>query len=109
MAGMAALDRAHGISRARDRRLGDVGGMCVADRLVLDRAQPEALVGVVGCLLEAAVVVDQHFGLPVFEEQFAVVGTIEAAVDQLADAGTVEAGPVKQGSIRVHGRLQSGA
>ena len=79
-----------------DRGLRHVGGMRVADRLVLHGAQPEALVGVVGRLLEPAVVEHQHLGLLVFEEQFAVVGAFEAALDQLADADVVEAGAVEQ-------------
>ena len=51
--------------------------MRIADRLALDGAQPEALRGVVGRLLQAAVVEHQHLGLAVFEEQFAVVGAFE--------------------------------
>ena len=53
--------------------------MRIADRLVLDRAQAEALRGVVGRLLQPAIVEHQHFGLAVFEEQFAVVGALERA------------------------------
>ena len=71
--------------------------MGIADRLVLHGAQAEALGGVVGRLLEPAVVEHQHLGLAVFEEQFAVVGAFEAAVDQLADADAVEAGAVDEG------------
>ena len=43
VAGIAALDRAHGIGGPRNGRLGDVRGMRIADRLVLDGAQPKAL------------------------------------------------------------------
>ena len=76
--------------------------MGIADRLVLHGAQPEALVGVVGRLLQPAVVEHQHLGLLVFEEQLAVVGAFKAAVDQLADANFVEAGAVEQGGVRIH-------
>ena len=106
VAGVAALDGAHRIGGARDRGLRHVGGVGIADRLVLHRAQPEALVGVVGRLLEPAVVEHQHLGLLVFEEQFAVVGAFEPAVDQLADADFVEAGAVEEGGVRIHGILQ---
>ena len=70
--------------------------MGVADRLVLDRAQAEALGGVVGRLLEPAVVERQHLGLAVFEEQFAVVGAFEAAGEVPAGGVAVEAGAVEE-------------
>ena len=93
---IAALDGAHRLGRARDRRLGNVGGMGVADRLVLDGAQPEALGGVVGRLLQPAVVEHQHLGLAVFEEQFAVVGAFEAAREVPARVLAVEPGAVEE-------------
>ena len=95
-AGIAALDRAHRVGRARQRRFGHVGGMGIADRLVLDRAQPETLLGVVGRLLEPAVVEHQHLGLGVFEKQLAVVGAFEAAGEVAAGVLAVEAGAVEQ-------------
>ena len=105
---MAALDRAHRLGRARDRAFRQVGGVRVADRFVLDRAQAEALRGVVGRLLQAAVVEHQRFGLAVFEEQFAVVGAFEPAADQLPHLAAVEAGAVDQRSGDAHGRLRQG-
>ena len=102
VAGIAALDRAHGVGRARDRRLRHVGGMRIADRLVLDRAQPEALRGVVGRLLEPAIVEHQHFGLAIFEKELAVVGALEAARDDLGEARAVEPGAIDEGGSRVH-------
>ena len=87
MAGIAALDGAHRVGGALDRRLRHVGGMRIADRLVLDGAQPETLRGVVGRLLEPAVVERQHLGLAVFEKQFAVIGAVEAARDDLGKRG----------------------
>ena len=103
---IAALDGAHRVGRPRERRLRHVGGMRIADRLVLDGAQPEALVGVVGRLLEPAVVEHQHLGLGVFEEQLAVVGAFEAADEVTADVGAVEAGAVDERfGRRGHGRV----
>ena len=52
--------------------------MGIADRLVLHRAQPEALRGVVGRLFQAAIVEAERLGLAIFQEQFAVVGAFEA-------------------------------
>ena len=71
--------------------------MRVADRVVLDRAQPETLRGVVGGLLEPAIVEHQRFGLAVFQEQFAVVGAGQPARHFVADGIAVEVGAVEQG------------
>ncbi len=70
--------------------------MRIADGVVLDGAQPEALGRIVGRLLEPAVVEDQHFGLAVFEEKLTVIGAIEAAGHDLVDLPAVEAGAVDQ-------------
>ena len=70
--------------------------MRIADRLVLDRAQAEALRGVVGRLLQASIVEHQHLRLAVFEIKLAVVGAFEAMRDDLGDPGAVEAGAVDQ-------------
>ena len=99
---MAALHCAHRVGGAGERRFRQVGGVGIADRLVLDRAQPEALRGVEGRLLEAAIVEHQHFRLAVFQEQFAVVGAVEAAADQLTHLAAVEPGAVDQGGNVVH-------
>ena len=40
---MAAFDGAHGFGGARERGFRQIGGMRIADRLVLDRAQAETL------------------------------------------------------------------
>ena len=74
--------------------------MGVADRFVLDRAQPEALVGIVGRLLEPSVVEQQHLGLGVFEVKLAVVGAFEAADEVPARIVPVETGTVE----KRHGR-----
>ena len=53
--------------------------MGIADGFVLDRAQPKALRGVIGGVFQAPVIEAKRFGLAIFQEQFAVVGTFEAA------------------------------
>src|SRR6266568_588486 len=68
VAGIAAFDRTHRVRSALDRGFGNIGSMRVADRFVLDRAQPEALRGVVGGLLQSPIVKSQRFRLPVFKE-----------------------------------------
>ncbi|EAR49629.1 hypothetical protein OG2516_15109 [Oceanicola granulosus HTCC2516] len=52
----------------------DGGGVGVARRLAADRAQPEALGGVVTGGAQSAVVERQHLGAAALEEQLAVVG-----------------------------------
>ncbi len=69
--------------------------MGVADRFVLDGAQSKALCGVVGRLLEPPIVEMQHLGLAIFEEQFTVVGTLEAAGELPAGFVAVQSGAVE--------------
>jgi hypothetical protein len=69
----------------------------VADRLVLHRTQPESVGGVVGRLLQAAIVERHHLRLPVLEKQLAVVGAGEAVTDDAGDTRFVEAGAVDEG------------
>src|ERR1700759_21259 len=76
--------------------------MRVADRVVLHRTQAKSLAGVVGRLLEAAVVEHQGFGLAVFEEQLAVVGALEPAADLAAHGVAVEIGAVEKRGCGVH-------
>ncbi len=71
--------------------------MGVADRFILDGAEPEALRGVVGRLLQAAVVEQQRLGLAVLQKQFAIVGPFKAAPDQAGHLAAVEAAAVDQG------------
>jgi len=71
--------------------------MRVADRVVLDRAQPETLRGVVGRLLQPPIVEHQRFGLAVFQKQFAVVGAGQPPRQFDADGIAVEVGAVEQG------------
>ena len=81
--------------------------MRIADRVVLDGAQPKALRGVVGRLLEPAIVEHQRFGLAVFQEQFAVVGALKPARHFMAHLVTVEIGAVEQGGCGGIGHADS--
>src|SRR6266702_1145974 len=74
--------------------------MGIADRLVLDRAQPETLRGVVGRLLQAPVVEEEHLGLAVFEKQLAVVRAFEAVGEVAAGIVAVETGALEEGDWR---------
>src|SRR6185437_16056861 len=56
-----------------------------------------ALRGVVGRLLEPAVVERQRLDLAVFEIKLAIVGAVEAARDDLGELGPVQSGAVDQG------------
>ena len=53
----------------------------------------------------------QHLGLAVFQEQFAVLGALQAAADELPNLGAIEAGAVDQrGNGGIHAkRLLTGA
>ena len=76
--------------------------MRVADRVVLDRAQAEALRGVVGRLLEPAIVEHQRFGLAVFEEQFAVVGAGKLARHFTTHDVAIQIGAVEKRGCGIH-------
>src|SRR5262245_20736310 len=102
------LDSAHRVRRPCQRRLRELRGVCIADRLVLDGAEPETLVGIVGRLLEPAVVEHEHLGLGIFEIEFAVVGAFETTGKMPArvlagEAGTVE----KRHGGRGHERIRN--
>ena len=97
VAAVAAAHRRDRIRRADQRRQRDVGGMRIADRVVLDRAQAEPLRGVVGRLLQPAIVEPQRFGLAIFQKQLAVVGAREPPRDLAADGIAVEIGAVEEG------------
>ena len=104
--GIAALHGLHRLDGACDRLLGNIRGMCVADRLALHGTQAEALRGVVGRLLEAAIVEHQHLGLAVFQKQLAIVCAFKAALEQRLGAALVEAAAGNQAQGRIgHGRL----
>ncbi len=96
MAAIAALDGPDRFGGAGERRLGKVGSMGIAHGLVLDGAQPEALRGVVGGLLEPPIVEPQHLGLAIFEEELSVIGTLEAVRQMAAGVVAVEAGAVEK-------------
>ena len=71
--------------------------MGIADRVVLYSAQAKALAGVIGRLLQPAVVEHQCFGLGIFQEQFAVVGAGKSSRDLATDGVTVKIGAIEQG------------
>ena len=103
---LAAVAAAHRIDRvggADQRRQRHVGGMRIADRVILHRAQPKPLRGVVGGLLQPPIVEHQRFGLAVFQEQFAIVGPLQPARHLMADGIAVEIGAVEQGGGGGHG------
>ena len=93
---MSAFDCANRLDCARNRTFRQVGGVCIADRFIFHRTQAKTLRGVIRRLLEPPVVERERFGLAVFEEQFAVVGALEPAADQLTHLGAVEARSVDQ-------------
>jgi hypothetical protein len=70
-----------------------------ARRLAGDRAQAEALGGVVGGALELAVVERQALALFVFQEQLAVVAARQRLVDHLGGAALVEAAFVEEQAV----------
>src|SRR6516165_5975956 len=73
--------------------------MRVTDRIVLHRAQAKSLAGIVGRLLQPAIVEHQRFGLAVFEEQLAVVGPSQPARDFMAHGIAVEIGAVEERGV----------
>src|SRR5215212_10910548 len=76
--------------------------MRVADSIVLYRAQPKTLRGVVGGLLQPAIVEHQRLGLAVLQEQLARVSAGKRARDLMPHGVAVEVGAIEQGGRRVH-------
>jgi hypothetical protein len=73
--------------------------MRVADRIVLDRAQAKPLAGVVGRLLQPAIVKPSASVWPYSRKQLAVVGP-SAPRDLAPDGIAVEIGAVEKGGVR---------
>jgi hypothetical protein len=71
--------------------------MRVADGVVLDGAQPEALCGVVGRLFQPAVVEAEGLALAIFQKQLAIVGTLQASQQFAADFVAIKIGTIDQG------------
>ena len=71
--------------------------MGIADGFVLYRPQAESLDRIVGRLLEPAVVESQSLSLAILEEQFAVIGAVEPAPDELTHFAAVKPGAVEKG------------
>jgi hypothetical protein len=111
-AAVAAVHRGHRPGGALDRILGKLAGVGVAGRLARDGAQAEALHGVEAGASQAAVVVGETFGLPVFQEQLAVVGARQGFVHQGLEPLPVEPGAVEEdlvgGGHMAHGGLRRG-
>jgi len=59
-------------------------------------AQPEAVRGVIGGLLEPPVVERHHLGLAIFEEKLTVIGALQAVREMAAGAVAVETGAVEK-------------
>ena len=73
--------------------------MRVAMRLIGDRPQAEAACLVVAGAFQPPVVEHQHFGMPHFKEQFAVIGIDERIADDGLGAITVERRVVEENRI----------
>ena len=71
--------------------------MRIADRLIFDGAQAKPLRGIVGRLFQTPVVEAEGLGLPVLEEEFAVIGALQPLGDDGTDAPAVEPGAVDEG------------
>ena len=70
--------------------------MGIGRRLALDRAQAEALRFVEAGGFELAVVPDEAFGLPLLDEELAVLGTLERVGDDGLRRGTAEIGGIEE-------------
>ena len=70
--------------------------MGITNGLVLDRAQPKPLVGVVSRLLEPPVVEDEHLRLRIFEIKLAVVGALQGVSEMSVCGLTLEASAFKE-------------
>ena len=93
---IAAAHRVNRVGRTDQRRYRNVGGVGVADRVTLHRAQAKALRGVVGRLLQPRIVEHQHLGLAIFQEHLAVVCASETSRDFAANDVAIKAGAVEQ-------------
>ena len=87
---VAGADGAHAVGGAGQRVMGDLAGMGVAGGLARHRPQPETERGVGTRRADAAVLQGQRLALPVFEEQFAVIGPGQRLGDEMLGGGTVE-------------------
>jgi hypothetical protein len=83
--------------------------MRIADRIVLYRAQAEPLRGIVGGLLQSAIVEAKRLGLAIFQEQLAVVGALKPPRDLASDGIAVEIGAVEKGGCGGIGHADSSA
>ena len=108
--GLALIALAHvggGVGGATEGAGVDLAGMSVAGLLAGHHAQAEAFGGVIAGRLQPAVVEDQHLALGALEEQFAVVGAVQRALQDGQRLGGVDLGGVqdgRRGGERVHVR-----
>ena len=93
---VAGPDGTHRIRCACQRCLRYVGGMGIAYSLVFDGAKPEALVGIVCCLLEPPVIENEQLGLRMCQIELAVVCAFKAAGQVHVCRSPVEAGAVEK-------------
>jgi hypothetical protein len=70
--------------------------MGVAHSLILDGAEPEALIRIVGCLLEPPVIENEQLGLRIFQIELAVVCAFEATGEVPLRGLPAEAGAVEK-------------
>ena len=99
---ISTFDGPHGIGGTRKRGFRDIGRVGITHCFALHSPQAEALRGVVGCLLEPAIVEQQHLGLPVFKIKLAVIGAIETAANDLGNFRFLEAGAIEEGGGGIH-------
>ncbi len=70
--------------------------MGVAHGLVLDGPETKTLVGIVGCLLEPAIVEEERLGLGIFKIQLAVVGAFDAVCEMAARIPAIKPGALEE-------------
>src|SRR5439155_23789094 len=94
-AGISAFHRPHGVSRTRKRGIRQLRGMGITHGLLLDGAEAKSLVGIVGCLLEPAIVEDERLGLGIFKIKLAVIGTFNGVPEMAARIPAVDSSTLK--------------
>jgi hypothetical protein len=70
--------------------------MGIANGILFDGAQPEPLIGIVGCLLEAPIIKDERLGLGIFKIKFAVIGPLNGVREMAARVAAVYSGALKE-------------
>ncbi|QYU70583.1 AMP-binding protein [Leptolyngbya sp. 15MV] len=91
-AGMAGGHRPDRLGRAHQRRLRQLGGMRVAGGLPGHGAQAEAAHRIEAGGADAAILQADRLALPMFEEQFAILGTGRGRPGRALGRGAIQAG-----------------